>query len=164
MIQSTLSIGDATIRHIDGLFSLNDLHRASGGMQKHEPNQFTRLEQTQALIDEIKSADSRNCIETRRGRHNGGTWVCRELVIAYAAWISAAFHLKVIRVFLAQHDKPAPKYSGVRLSELIAAGNGVYIETEELQRISVVCMEKLAQRASFYQARLAQAGKLAQLV
>ena len=97
---SALTIGETSVRQVGSLFSLNDLHRAAGGEAKHEPNQFTRLDQTQALIAEIKSADSRNCIETRRGA-NGGTYACRELVIAYAAWISAAFHLKVIRVFLA---------------------------------------------------------------
>lgn len=96
-----LTIGSTSVRQVGDLFSLNDLHRASGGADKHEPNQFTRLEQTQALIAEIKSADQRNCIETRRGKL-GGTYVCKELVIAYAAWISAAFHLQVIRVFLAQ--------------------------------------------------------------
>lgn len=97
---SALTIGETSVRQVGCLFSLNDLHKAAGSEAKHEPNQFTRLDQTQALIAEIKSADSRNCIETRRGA-NGGTYACRELVIAYAAWISAAFHLKVIRVFLA---------------------------------------------------------------
>ena len=96
---TTLTVAGTSVRQINGLYSLNDLHKASGGEAKHEPNQFSRLEQTQALIAEIKSADMRNCIETRRG-NNGGTYACKELVIAYAAWISAAFHLKVIRVFL----------------------------------------------------------------
>lgn len=100
MNSTALTIAGVSVRQHNSLFSLNDLHRASGGAEKHEPNQFTRLEQTQALIAEIKSADQRNCIETRRGKQ-GGTYACKELVIAYAAWISAAFHLKVIRVFLA---------------------------------------------------------------
>ncbi len=105
IMATSLTLGTSAIREQDGLYSLNDLHRASGGEAKHEPYQFIRLEQTQALIAEIKSADSRNCVLTKRGA-NGGTYACRELVIAYAAWISATFHLKVIRVFLAQQSKP----------------------------------------------------------
>ncbi len=114
---NALSIGTSSIRELDGLYSLNDLHRASGGEAKHEPYQFMRLEQTQALLAEIKSADSRNCVLTKRGA-NGGTYACRELVIAYAAWISAAFHLKVIRVFLnaqAAAPRPAPIPSDMML-------------------------------------------------
>ena len=42
---------------------------------------------------------------------------------------------------------------GVRLSELISAGHGIYLDTEELHRIAAACMEKLASRAKFYQAR-----------
>jgi len=99
MAANLLTLGTSAIRQHGDLFSLNDLHRAAGGEAKHEPNQFTRLDQTRALIEEIKSADSRICIKTQRGAH-GGTYASRELVIAYAAWISPAFHLKVIRVFL----------------------------------------------------------------
>lgn len=99
---STFTIGDIAVRQLDGLFSLNDLHKASGGDAKHEPNYFVRLDSTQALVSEIsKSPEMGNLepIKSARGR-NGGTYGCREVVIAYAAWISAVFHLKVIRVFL----------------------------------------------------------------
>ena len=121
---STLIIGTASIRQIDGLYSLNDLHKASGGKEKHRPAFFLRLDQTQALIAEINCADLHS-LETREGR-NGGTYACKELVIAYAAWISPAFHLKVIRVFLAQVGRtlPAPetitKAQQGELSTLIA--------------------------------------------
>ncbi|RKT98875.1 hypothetical protein C7H84_34260 [Burkholderia sp. Nafp2/4-1b] len=95
---TSLAIGTSAIRELDGLYSLNDLHAASGGETIKRPNQFLRNEQTQALVTELETAQI-CAVKTKEGR-NGGTYACRELVIAYAAWISPAFHLKVIRVFL----------------------------------------------------------------
>lgn len=95
-----LTIGSTRVRQVGGLFSLNDLHQESGGMANHRPGYFLDNEQTKALLQEIENAGI-PAVKTKQGR-NGGTYACRELVIAYAAWISAAFHLKVIRVFLAQ--------------------------------------------------------------
>lgn len=97
---TALTIAGVTVRQLNGLFSLNDLHRAAGGEAKHQPALFMRMEQTQALIAEIGNSTDSQSFKTKEGR-NGGTYACRELVIAYAAWINAAFHLKVIRVFLA---------------------------------------------------------------
>ncbi|MDR0479535.1 MAG: KilA-N domain-containing protein, partial [Burkholderiaceae bacterium] len=96
--QIALALGEHSIRQIDGLFSLNDLHRASGGEQKHRPKYFIALEQIKELAVEVEKGGI-TPFSIIKGR-NGGTYACRELVIAYAAWISAAFHLKVIRVFL----------------------------------------------------------------
>ena len=96
---TTLTIAEYTVHQTDGLYSLNDLHAASGGEERHTPNRFMRLDTTQALIAEI-SKTPLLAFKIQRGKY-GGTYACRELVIAYAAWISPAFHLKVIRVFLA---------------------------------------------------------------
>ncbi len=122
---NALSIGTSSIRELDGLYSLNDLHKASGGEAKHEPNYFVRLDSTKALVSELEKSPETGILEnagvpaikTIAGR-NGGTYACRELVIAYAAWISAAFHLKVIRVFLnaqAAAPRPAPIPSDMML-------------------------------------------------
>ena len=107
---TALTIGATSVRQVGGLFSLNDLHKEAGGESKHQPHEFLRIDQTRALIAELSnSGDSRNYVESKRGKY-GGTYACKELVIAYAAWISAAFHLKVIRVFLAHvaHKAQAP--------------------------------------------------------
>ena len=96
-----LTVGNVAVRQHAGLFCLNDLHRAAGSEKRHQPSDFIRIDQTQALIEELK-AENLPTVETVIGKGKAqGTYACRELVIAYAAWISAAFHLKVIRVFLA---------------------------------------------------------------
>ena len=105
---TALTVGNVAVRQHAGLFSLNDLHQAAGGEEKHRPNQFIRNDQAQALIAELK-AENLPTVETVIGKGKAqGTYACRELVIAYAAWISAAFHLKVIRVFLAVATPTTP--------------------------------------------------------
>lgn len=127
MSQFVLTICETSIRQLDGLFSLNDLHKASGNNKSQRPGNFLGIDQTKALIAEIETAGI-SAVKTNEGR-NGGTYACRELVIAYAAWISPAFHLKVIRVFLnatapeIQNDRisPAQKQHLKELVDLIVA-------------------------------------------
>lgn len=96
IIISDISIHQDT----EGRYSLNDLHKASGGEQRHKPVLWLRLDQTNELIDEIIKVQICTFppIESKRGC-KGGTYVCKELVYAYAMWISAAFSLKVIRAY-----------------------------------------------------------------
>ena len=35
-----------------------------------------------------------------RGRYNGGTWTTKEMIVAYAIYVSADMHMKVIDVFI----------------------------------------------------------------
>lgn len=102
-----IQLFDQNIRMLDGLFCLNDLHKASGGAAKHKPSFFLRNEQTQKLLAELRVANSQPLHSTDsqplrrvvgRGKEQG-TYVCLELVYAYAMWISAAFYLKVIRAY-----------------------------------------------------------------
>lgn len=81
----------------EGRFSLNDLHAASGGNPTHRPGEFLRLQQTQDLIAEIETAGI-PAVRSKEGR-GGGTFAGKELVYAYAMWISPKFHLQVIRTF-----------------------------------------------------------------
>lgn len=102
---SALQLGGITVRQLNGLFCLNDLHKASGRNPSHRPGNFLQIDQTKALIAEIETADI-PAVFSKEGR-TGGTYACRELVIAYAAWINPAFHLKVLRAFL-DTTTPAP--------------------------------------------------------
>ncbi|WP_067097991.1 KilA-N domain-containing protein [Marinomonas atlantica] len=105
-----LSILSNEVRVSDGLYSLNDLHKASGSKNNHRPSLFVRTEQTKELIEEItQSTDMCLAIKTRKGGSNPGTWVCKELVYAYAMWISPKFHLYVIRAFDQMVSQPQPK-------------------------------------------------------
>lgn len=108
---TNLSILSKPIRFSNGLYSLNDLHRVSGNADKNTPFRFMRLETTQYLIDEIKQTPDLvfEPFTQKRGGKNSGTWACKELVYAYAMWISPQFHLQVIRAFDAQQQMAITK-------------------------------------------------------
>lgn len=128
-LQATpLSILNKAINVFENLYSLNDLHKASGGANKDRPTFFLQNKETQALIAEIERENYNACnptfknksgnhnvgvptfkieagkpalaIKTVRGRvKNRGTYVCKEIVYRYAMWVSPKFALAVIRAF-----------------------------------------------------------------
>ena len=107
---SNLTILNNSIRQSDNLYSLTDLHRASGGKQKHKPALFLSNQQTKELILEIESESEvgipTSVVKTVRGGSDiskQGTYACEELVLSYAMWISPKFHLVVLRAFLNLH-------------------------------------------------------------
>lgn len=100
---SNLIVADVAVRQDDqGRFCLNDLHKAAGGNDRHKPANFTRLAETKALLAELVNCSDVSSytvpLSSVGGRY-GGTFVVKELVYAYAMWISPAFHLKVIRAY-----------------------------------------------------------------
>ena len=95
----TISISNVAIRQSSSqLFNLNDLYKASGSNPTHQPSNWLRNQQTKDLIAEIEAEGGKAC-EVINGGKNRGTFVCKELVYAYATWISAKFFLLVIRTF-----------------------------------------------------------------
>lgn len=95
-MNNVITIAGVAIRQDDhGRYSLNDLHRAAGEQARHKPGNWTALDQTKEIVAEIEIAGN-PAIQSKQGL---GTFVCKELVYAYAMWISAAFHLKVIRAY-----------------------------------------------------------------
>ncbi|UJA01468.1 KilA-N domain-containing protein [Acinetobacter johnsonii] len=104
-----LIIGEFSIRQDeDGRYCLNDLHKAGGYLRKDRPGFFIENEKTQELIAAIEDenydagnpASCKTAVNIIRGRgKEQGTYVVKELVYSYAMWISAKFHLMVIRAY-----------------------------------------------------------------
>lgn len=107
-----ITILDNVVNAVDGLYSLNDMHKASGKADKHRPTFFLRNQETKDLIVELEGevSDVRKCtslesqvIRVVKGNFTDGikqgTYVCKELVYRYAMWVSAKFALVVIRTF-----------------------------------------------------------------
>lgn len=132
-----LTICNISIRQDDqGRYCLNDLHKAAGGFKRDQPSDWMRTKQAQELLSELEEELNTPGIPgisplmAIPGR-KGGTFVVKELIYAYAMWISAAFHLKVIRAYHAMvtggqylHALYAAKRAEIEVHRLDAAKCG----------------------------------------
>jgi len=96
-----LIINDMVIRtDLDGRYSLTDLWKSSGSINKKKPALFFKNDQTVEMIELLKVDNPTfECVVKTQGRYTGGSWVSKELVYKYAMWVSRPFELKVIRTF-----------------------------------------------------------------
>lgn len=87
----------------EGRYSLKDLFDASGSNKKNQPSNFIRHQSFKDVL-EILITQKRGIKPMIRkpGKYGGGTWLCRELVIKYAMWISAEFEVEVIQAFMVE--------------------------------------------------------------
>jgi anti-repressor protein len=84
-MKTALTVCDTAIRQdAEGRYCLNDLHRAAGGEKRHQPSDWLRLDQTKELVAEVDIPGNPG-IWSKQGL---GTFVAKELVYAYAMWIS----------------------------------------------------------------------------
>ncbi|MEN2672548.1 phage antirepressor KilAC domain-containing protein [Herbaspirillum huttiense] len=131
---SDIIISGITIRRDEhGRYCLNDLHRASGGASRDQPGKFFETQQTQALVAELESEAAITGIPVIQSKQGLGTFVAKELVYAYAMWISAAFHLKVIRAYDTMVTaKPVPaELTRMELLQIAIAAEQEKIELSE---------------------------------
>jgi hypothetical protein len=122
MNNTNIAIANIDIRQDDqGRFCINDLHRASGGEDRHSPRRWIQLQATQDLVDELE-IDGIPSIFSKQGV---GTFACLELVYDYAAWISPKFKVEVYRTFHAVTTGKTPQVEtkqDLALPELFTAG------------------------------------------
>lgn len=118
-VTPAFQVANVAIRQdVDGRHCLNDLYKSSGSNPKHKPSEWLRNKQAQELIAEIDLEAGIPAIKTTKGRGITATYVVKELVYAYAMWISPKFHLQVIRAYdaLQRPALPAPDANTIEIS------------------------------------------------
>jgi phage antirepressor YoqD-like protein len=117
-LPAALTVAGIHVRQDEaGRFCLNDLHRASGGENRHRPSLWTANRQTAELISELQAEAGIPALVSEHGGVTPGTYVVKELVYAYAMWISPAFNLRVIRAYDAMVTAP-PRTDPTKLTRL----------------------------------------------
>jgi len=106
----------------EGRYCLNDVHKAAGQRREHQVSNWLRSDHARELIAElIPQKGGIEPVVSKAGRH-GGTYVVKELVYAYATWISPAYHLKVICAY----DRMVTDGVAVHENAALKAGNPAF--------------------------------------
>ena len=93
-IEPKITILDQDVNMVDGLYSLNDVHRIGSGEKRHQPSLFVRNKEVAELADEIMHSTNLQSDQVLRrinGGEHRGTYACKEMVYRYAMWISPKF-------------------------------------------------------------------------
>lgn len=119
-------------------YSLNDIHKAAvaNGVNRRskEPAKFLATAVLSELVEELTTQDPGSLpVSTSEGR-KGGTFVCRELVYAYAMWASPAFHLHVIRSFDDMYARQAEAEGSLRARKTARLEAPLMTEAIQVQR------------------------------
>jgi len=183
-VPSIVIANTAICRDADGRYSLNDLHQAAGGEQRHRPKYWLDTDQTKALIGELRKpliqaegaippSGQINILEpvaiTKGGNARQGTYVVKELVYGYAMWISPRFHLQVIRTFdavMTGATRPADPLlpSEQRTLTEIALAHAVGMPDEVLRPVMEKLWDRLAKRFGVTRASEIPRGRLAEAI
>lgn len=137
------TVADTTIRQdSDGRYCINDLHKAAGAEKRHQPANWLRNQQTSELIEELSApqilgVEQNQPVAVKLGGNAPGTFVVKELVYAYAMWISPKFHVRVIRAFDALVSGDTAK------AESIARPDSTLLASEQ-QTLTEIVRHKVA--------------------
>lgn len=114
-----LLVVDSTVIHCTeaGLFSLNDLHKASGASESKRPHAYLRSKAGQDFVQALKAEGVENAFETITGGEAQGTYAHKLLAYEYATYLDRAFRLKAMivldRATVAQVEQVQTAYKAV---------------------------------------------------
>lgn len=97
-MNTQLSIANHTITiTADGMYNLNDLHKAAIAQGKatpsHKPSEFKRFHGD--FIAAVETKVGRPALLATRGGKNPGTWAVELVAMKYAGWIDTAYEVDV---------------------------------------------------------------------
>ena len=133
-----------------GRYNLNVIHRASGGEKRHQPSDWLRADSAKQLISALETDPGipGSPVSVVRGGKAQGTFVCRELVLAYAMWVSPAFHLAVLRAYDAltapAHVVPQSLPEALRLAADLAEKNAQLEQQRDALAIDASAFRRIA--------------------
>ena len=114
------------VRERNGLYCLNDIHRASGGLHAYKPNRFLDLKSTKRLIEylsghEIVPGQYSCLVDSVQEGRSLNTYAHKYVVYSYAMWIDVAFHVAVVACFDAVANEEIDKAKAIAKDTLIKA-------------------------------------------
>lgn len=134
---TALTIAQTAIRRdSSGRYCLNDLHKAAGGLPNKNPGEWLKNAQTQEVVSALAAeAEGNSPLAAFRGI---GTYVVKELVYAYAMWISPKFHIQVIRAYDALVTGAKAQAEAPQLRAVVVKDHGALtaLPEEHAQRLA----------------------------